>query len=76
MRDSEFGEMAYKLGPTKQIRDKILESALRGDHEGDAQKAVVWHIRLCPTKTEAIWLRKYDAAMRQGTLEAMKGGAQ
>jgi hypothetical protein len=74
MTDDVFGMMAYGLGPMKQIRDRLLESAIRGYPVGEAEKGVLWIIRRGTTKTEAAWLRKYDAARAQGVIAKTKGG--
>jgi hypothetical protein len=74
MTDDTFGLMAYGLGPRKQIRDRLLDSAIMGDPVGEAEQSVLWIIRRGTTKAEAAWLRKYDAARAQGTMAEMKGG--
>jgi hypothetical protein len=74
MTDDVFGLMAYGLGPTKQIRDRLLDSAITGDPVGAAEQSVVWMVRRGTTKAESAWLRKYDAVRAQGTMAEMKGG--
>jgi hypothetical protein len=76
MTDEEFGAMAYGMGPARQIRDRLLQSAIHGEPVGAAESAVVRWMRPRPNKTEATWLKKYDAARAQMVIAETKGGGQ
>ena len=69
MNDADFGIMAYRIGPAKLIRDRILESTIRQECTGWAHIALIRTMRSNPSKTESAWLKKYDAA------RAKNGGA-
>ena len=61
MTDADFGLMAYREGNVAQIRAALLDSAKAGGIQERAEDALVAHIRANPSKTEAAWLKRYDA---------------
>jgi hypothetical protein len=67
MTDQNFARMAYREGPKARIREALLASVKAGEWVGGAHDALVEQIRnrADRSKTEAEWLRRYDAAASQ-----------
>ena len=70
MTDQDFARLAYREGNTAKIRAALLTSVKAGERTGEAQNALVWHIRgdARPSRAEEEWLRRYDAAVAQAVL--------
>ena len=66
MTDTDFGIMAYRIGPAKLIRSRILESAIRGEYIGWAELSLVRTMRKNPNRSESAWLKKYYAERKNG----------
>jgi len=60
--DADFGLMAYREGNVARIRSALLDSAKAGGMHERAEESLVAFIRANPSKTEAAWLTRYDAA--------------
>jgi len=73
MTDAEFGLMAYRNGNVARIRAELLASAKAGGIQYRAEESLVAFIRANPSKTEAEWLKRYDAV--RGEIWSYRRGA-